>query len=78
LPTQKGAYGIRTPAPRSTSHRYSRRSSRGLDTLCEAFIDYPPRTSDDPTIGMCWDSCRLAVDVGIGRAYLSTTAARAS
>jgi hypothetical protein len=47
-----------------------------LEPLCEALVDYPPRTSDDPTIGLCWDACRLASVGVIPREYLSTEAAK--
>lgn len=48
-----------------------------LDVLCDALAhDYPPTTSDDPTVGLCWDSCRLATMGGyIPSRYLSTVAA---
>lgn len=49
-----------------------------LESLCDALAhDYPPMTSDDPSVGLCWDVCRLAVDVVIDSRYLSTAAARA-
>jgi hypothetical protein len=48
-----------------------------LELLCEALVDYPPRTLDDPTIGLCWDACRLASVVVIPTEFLSTEAARA-
>jgi hypothetical protein len=48
-----------------------------LELLCAALVDYPPRTSDDPTIGLCWDACRLASVVIIPAEFLSTEAARA-
>jgi hypothetical protein len=46
-----------------------------LDKLCEAFLDYPPRRTEDPTLGVCWDACRLElrrVGVEIDQQYLST------
>lgn len=52
-----------------------------LDTLCEALSnDYPPATTTDETVGLCWDACRLAVTrvhCLIPGRYLSTDAARA-
>jgi hypothetical protein len=49
-----------------------------LDKLAEAFADYPPRTTDDPTVGVCWDACRLDVRrwCQIGPRFFSTEAAR--
>ena len=50
-----------------------------LETLCAAFLDYPPTTTADPSVGLAWDSCRLATMGGsISSAYLSTAAAKAA
>jgi hypothetical protein len=53
--------------------------SAQLDLLAAALDDYPPRTSDDATIGAAWDSCRIAVSrvhCVIGSSCLSTEAAK--
>lgn len=47
-----------------------------LDLLCKALADYPPRTTRDPTIAVCWDACRLATDVILPLSCFSTGAGR--
>lgn len=51
---------------------------RQVGVLARALDDYPPRTSRDPTVAVCWDACRLASDVIVPVGAFSTGLGRAA
>lgn len=51
---------------------------RQVAVLARALDDYPPRTSRDPTVAVCWDACRLASDVIVPGRVFSTGLGRAA